>query len=70
MSIYQLTHEKIEELKKQKDIKDAEYNKLYKMKPHDIWKNELIELKEALKSSIDKSDKKSSSENKVKKVKK
>ena len=59
MAIYQLTYEKIEELKKQKDIKDAEYNKLYKMKPHDIWKIELIELKEAL-SSIDKS----SSENK------
>ncbi len=48
MPIYQLTFEKIEELKKQKDIKETEYNKLNKMKPHDIWKIELIELKEAL----------------------
>ena len=48
MPIYQLTYEKIEELKKQKEIKEAEYNKLNKMKPHDIWKIELVELKEAL----------------------
>jgi DNA topoisomerase-2 len=48
MPIYQLTFEKIEELKKQKDIKETEYNKLNKMKPHDIWKDELIELKNAL----------------------
>jgi DNA topoisomerase-2 len=48
MPIYQLTFEKIEELKKQKDIKNAEYNKLNKMKPHDIWKNELVELKNML----------------------
>ncbi len=50
MPIYQLTFEKIEELKKQKEIKESEYNKLNKMKPHDIWKNELIELKDALNS--------------------
>jgi DNA topoisomerase-2 len=48
MPIYQLTFEKIEELKKQKEQKEAEYNKLNKMKPHDIWKNELVELKLAL----------------------
>ena len=48
MPIYQLTFEKIEELKKQKDIKETEYNKLNKMKPHDIWKNELVELKNML----------------------
>ncbi len=60
MPIYQLTYEKIEELKKQKDIKDAEYNKLNKMKPHDIWKNELVELKEALLkyNTLDKVEKK------------
>ncbi len=57
MAIYQLTHEKIEELKKQKDIKEAEYNKLNKMKPHDIWKDELIELKEALEKYINSSNK-------------
>ncbi len=48
MPIYQLTFEKIEELKKQKEAKETEYNKLNKMKPHDIWKNELIELKNML----------------------
>jgi len=51
MPIYQLTFEKIEELKKQKEIKETEYNKLNKMKPHDIWKDELIELKTILVSS-------------------
>jgi len=48
MPIYQLTFEKIEELKKQKECKETEYNKLNKMKPHDIWKTELTELKDAL----------------------
>jgi DNA topoisomerase-2 len=48
MPIYQLTFEKIEELKKQKEIKETEYNKLNKMKPHDIWKDELVELKNML----------------------
>jgi DNA topoisomerase-2 len=70
MSIYQLTYEKIEELKKQKDIKDAEYNKLNKMKPHDIWKNELVELKEALLKYTSSTEPKLSSDNKPKKAKK
>ena len=52
MAIYQLTYEKIEELKKQEKQKQTEYDNLYKMKSHDIWKNELIELKEALNKSI------------------
>jgi DNA topoisomerase-2 len=56
MPIYQLTYEKIEELKKQEKNKQAEYNNLYKMKPHDIWKTELIELKEALEKLSKKSD--------------
>jgi DNA topoisomerase-2 len=70
MAIYQLTYEKIEELKKQKDIKDAEYNKLYKMKPNDIWKNELVELKEALQKYTNSTEQKTSSDNKPKKAKK
>ncbi len=48
MPIYQLTMEKIEELNKLEKDKKAEYNKLNKMKPEDIWKEELIELKAAL----------------------
>ncbi len=70
MPIYQLTFEKIEELKKQKDIKETEYNKLNKMKPHDIWQNELVELKEALVKYISSADNKSLIDNKQKKVKK
>ena len=48
MPIYQLTYEKIEELKKLEKNKQDEYDNLYKMKPHDIWREELIELKDAL----------------------
>ena len=48
MQIYQLTFEKIEELKKQETQKTQEYDNLYKQKPHDIWRNELIELKDAI----------------------
>jgi DNA topoisomerase-2 len=44
MPIYQLTLEKIEELNKLEKDKKAEYNKLNKMKPEDIWKEELNEL--------------------------
>jgi DNA topoisomerase-2 len=57
MPIYQLTHEKIEELKKLEKNRQTEYDDLYKMKPHDIWRNELIELKEELNKSEIKTDK-------------
>jgi hypothetical protein len=49
MPIYQMTYEKIEELKKLEDMKQAEYNRIEQMKPEDIWKDELVELLEALK---------------------
>jgi DNA topoisomerase-2 len=71
MPIYQLTYEKIEELKKLEKNKQAEYDNLYKMKPHDIWKNELVELKESLlkiSNKVNNIDNKS--ENKLKKTKK
>ncbi len=48
MPIYQLTHEKIEELKKQEKEKNAEYKSLNEMTAEDIWKYELIELKSSL----------------------
>ncbi len=41
MPIYNLTAEKIEELKKQQNEKDAEYNALKKMTPQEIWCDEL-----------------------------
>jgi DNA topoisomerase-2 len=48
MALYQLTYEKIEELKKLEKEKQAEYDRLNKMTADVIWKNELIELKTAL----------------------
>jgi DNA topoisomerase-2 len=72
MQIYQLTYEKIEELKKQEKQKESEYNTLNKMKPEDIWKHELEELKEAIvkqNSKITK-DNKDNKETKVKSKKK
>ena len=41
MPIYNLTQEKIEELKKQQEEKQAEYNELNKKSPQDIWTEEL-----------------------------
>ena len=41
MPIYNLTQEKIEELKKQHDEKEAEYNELNKKSPQTIWTEEL-----------------------------
>jgi len=46
MSIYNLTFEKIEELKKLENKKQIEYDNLEKIEPKDIWKIELLELKE------------------------
>lgn len=44
MPIYSLTYEKIEELKKQHDEKDSEYNNLNKKSIEDIWIKELQSL--------------------------
>ena len=48
MPIYQLTFEKIEELKQKMDEKQNEYNTLDKILPVDIWRSELNSLKEIL----------------------
>ena len=48
MMIYNLTFEKIEELKKQKQEKEENYDAFSKIRPEDIWKEELIELKQVL----------------------
>jgi DNA topoisomerase-2 len=48
MMIYNLTFEKIEELKKQKQEKEEKYDAFSKIRPEDIWKEELIELKQVL----------------------
>lgn len=44
MPIYNLTQEKIDELKQQQDEKETEYNKLNEKSPQDIWLGELDEL--------------------------
>lgn len=48
MPIYSLTYEKIEELKKQINIKETEYNNLMNKTGKDLWKDELNELKKYL----------------------
>ena len=48
MQIYQLTFEKIEELKQKMDEKQNEYNILEGITPVDIWKGELNRLKEII----------------------
>lgn len=51
MPIYHLTFEKIEELKKQKLEKEKNYDDFSKIRSEDIWKNELLELKQILEKS-------------------
>ena len=46
MPIYNLTHEKIEELKKQQEDKESEYEDLNSKSPQDIWSSELDVLEE------------------------
>ena len=48
LPIYNLTYEKIEELKKQEKDKQSEYDTLLSLSSSDIWKTELQELLELL----------------------
>ena len=48
MPIYNLTKEKIDELKKQKNNKQTEYDLLFKLTPIDIWRLELNNLEKML----------------------
>ena len=48
LPIYNLTYEKIEELKKQEKDKQSEYDTLSSLSSSDIWKTELQELLELL----------------------
>jgi len=48
LPIYNLTYEKIEELKKQEKEKNTEYDNLLSLSSSDIWKTELQELLELL----------------------
>jgi DNA topoisomerase-2 len=73
MPIYNLTQEKIEELKKQEKEKQTEYDTLLKMKPHDLWLIDLDDFENAYDNWIEAKKEKENnnvSEKKVKKVKK
>ena len=50
MRIRSLTKSKIEELKKQEEIKFAEYNSLSEKTPKELWKEDLKKLKKSLKN--------------------
>ena len=50
MRIRSLTKSKIEELKKQEEIKFAEYNSLLEKTPKELWKEDLKKLKKSLKN--------------------
>ena len=69
MQIYNLTYEKIEELKKLEKEKQMEYDTLFKLTAMDIWKIELDELKIELEKQLKKDDMKEKDSVKVKKLK-
>ena len=73
MPIYNLTQEKIEELKKQKKEKQSEYDNLVEMKIEDLWLNDLDIFEKAYDSWTEAKKEKennSISQKKVKKIKK
>ena len=52
MDLYKLTEEEIEELKKKKEMKQAEFDKLYNTTSTDLWLDDLSNFKEAYSKSI------------------
>jgi DNA topoisomerase-2 len=73
MPIYNLTQEKIEELKKQEKEKQTEYDTLVKMKPQDLWLTDLDDFENAYDSWTEAKKEKENnnvSQKKVKKAKK
>jgi hypothetical protein len=71
MPIYNLTKEKIDELKNQEEEKITEYNILEKMTVEKIWLNELEKIEKEYNSWLKQKDNVSKQENKTKtKIKK
>jgi DNA topoisomerase-2 len=70
MPIYNLTQEKIEELKKQENEKQTEYDILVKMKPHDLWLIDLDDFENAYDKWIEAKKEKENNNVAHKKVKK
>jgi DNA topoisomerase-2 len=70
MPIYNLTKEKVDQLKEQETDKETEYKTLKKLKPTAIWSSELDELETAYNKWIDKKNKENIAEAPKKKSKK
>ena len=75
MNLWSLTYEKVEELKSQKDDKEAEFNLLKDKSIKDIWKEELNELLDSYnkwyqEKQDETEDVKVKTKNKIKKIKK
>ena len=70
MSIYNLTNEKIEELKKQESDKETEYEELDNLSIETIWLNELTKLEKEYDKWITYKEKEASSNKVSKKLKK
>ena len=75
MNLWSLTYEKVEELKSQKDDKEAEFNLLKDKSIKDIWKEELNELLDSYnkwyqEKQDETDDVKVKTKNKIKKIKK
>jgi len=70
MPIYNLTLEKIEDLKKQEKEKQTEYDTLFGMKPQDLWINDLDVFEKTYDNFIQSKEEKESKNTPIKKVKK
>ena len=71
MPLYNLTYEKIEELKKQEKEKQTEFDTLIGMKPEDLWKKDLDEFEQAYDKWMEVKNEKSKGEaKKIRKLKK
>ena len=70
MPIYNLTLEKIEDLKKQEKEKQTEYDNLFGMKPQDLWVNDLDVFEKTYDNFIQSKEEKESKNTPNKKVKK
>ncbi len=53
MDLYKLTEEEVDELKKKKQAKEAEYNTLLAKKSVDLWKEDILEFKQNYSKSYD-----------------
>ena len=71
MPLYNLTYEKIEELKKQEKEKQTEFDTLIGMKPEDLWTNDLDEFEQSYDKWMEVKNQKSKGEaKKIRRLKK